>query len=56
MAKAGDPAVIAGYVGSSEAFDESVTRFAIAYADRNERDWQVLKSAIKTGRIHAMRE
>jgi uncharacterized protein (DUF2252 family) len=56
MAKAGDPAVIAGYVGSSEAFDESITRFAMAYADRNERDWQVLKSAIKNGRIHAMRE
>jgi uncharacterized protein (DUF2252 family) len=56
MAKAGDPALIAGYLGSSEAFDEGIARFAVAYADRNERDWQVLKSAIKAGRIRAMHE
>ncbi|MFC0402302.1 DUF2252 domain-containing protein [Paraburkholderia rhizosphaerae] len=56
MAKSGDPALIAGYAGSSEAFDDALTRFSTTYADRNERDWMVLKSAVKAGRIRAIRE
>jgi hypothetical protein len=33
-----DFANIAGYMGSSEMFDEAVTEFAVEYADQNERD------------------
>ena len=51
MAKAGDPALLTGYIGKSEAFDEAIERFALAYADQNEKDWLVLKAAVKAGRI-----
>lgn len=56
MAKAGDPALLTGYVGKSDAFDASIERFALAYADQNEADWEALKKAAKTGRIQAVRE
>jgi hypothetical protein len=56
MAKAGDPALISGYVGKSAAFDEAIGRFALAYAKQNEADWAVLKAAVKSGRIQATRE
>jgi uncharacterized protein DUF2252 len=55
MAKAGDPALISGYVGRSAAFDEAIVRFALAYAEQNEADWAVLKAAVKAGRIQATR-
>ncbi len=56
MAKAGDPALICGYVGRSDAFDEAVQQFALAYAERNEADWSALKAAVKSGRVQAQRE
>lgn len=56
MAKAGDPALICGYVGRSGAFDEAIQQFALAYAERNEADWSALKAAVKSGRIQARRE
>jgi uncharacterized protein (DUF2252 family) len=56
MAKAADPALISGYVGRSAAFDAAIERFALAYAEQNEADWAVLKSAVKAGRIQATRE
>ena len=56
MAKAGDPALISGYVGKSSAFDQAIARFALSYAERNEADWAVLKSAVKAGKIQATRE
>lgn len=52
-ARAGDAAIVAGYVGSGSAFDEAVTEFAVAYADQTEKDWQNFCAAIKTGRIVA---
>ena len=51
MAKAGDPALLTGYVGKSSAFDAAIEKFALAYADQNEKDWSVLKAAVKAGRI-----
>jgi uncharacterized protein (DUF2252 family) len=51
MAKAGDPALLWGYVGKSDAFDEAMVQFALAYAEQNEKDWSVLKAAVKAGRI-----
>jgi uncharacterized protein (DUF2252 family) len=56
MAKAGDPALLTGYVGKSAAFDEAIERFALAYAEQNEADWKVLKAAAKSGRIQVTRE
>ncbi|WP_129561349.1 DUF2252 domain-containing protein [Paraburkholderia dokdonensis] len=56
MAKAGDPALLCGYIGKSSAFDDAIERFALAYADRNEADWEVLKAAVKSGRIQVIRQ
>ena len=56
MAKAGDPAQICGYLGKSDAFDEAIQQFALAYAERNEADWTTLKAAVKAGRVQAIRE
>lgn len=52
-ARTGDAACISGYIGKGDAFCEAVTDFAVAYADQTERDYQVLKEAVKSGRIKA---
>ena len=52
-ARTGDPARIAGYLGKSEAFDEAVEEFAIAYADQTERDHAALVKAIRARRLPA---
>ncbi len=49
--RSGDPATIAGYLGTSDAFDDAIVKFARAYADQTERDYQALLKAIKSGRI-----
>jgi uncharacterized protein (DUF2252 family) len=41
-ARAGDPATIAGYIGTSNPFDEAIVRFAVEYADQTDRDWEAL--------------
>jgi uncharacterized protein (DUF2252 family) len=50
-AKSGDAAMIAGYVGKSDELDEAMVKFAFAYADQTEKDYQALVSAVKSGRI-----
>jgi len=50
-AKAGDAAMISGYIGRSDAVDEALTRFARAYADQTEQDHAALVKAVKSGRI-----
>jgi uncharacterized protein (DUF2252 family) len=50
-AKAGDPATIAGYLGSNDRFDRAIARYARAYADQVERDFGAFNSAIRSGRI-----
>ncbi|HZU78468.1 MAG TPA: DUF2252 domain-containing protein [Acidimicrobiales bacterium] len=42
---------IAGYLGRGTVFDDSVARFAIAYADRTEADHRALVAAIGAGRF-----
>ena len=51
-AKSGDAAMIAGYVGKSEALDDALTGFAFAYADQTERDHAALEKAARSRRIH----
>jgi uncharacterized protein (DUF2252 family) len=55
-AKSGDAAMISGYLGSSSRFDKAVAKFALAYADQNERDYQALLKAIRGGRIQTLEE
>ena len=50
-AKAGDPALISGYIGRSNALDVAIGRFATAYADQNEKDFERLQAAAARGRI-----
>jgi uncharacterized protein (DUF2252 family) len=52
-ARAGDAAVVAGYMGGSTAFDAAIGEFALAYADQTERDWNTFLAAKKAGRIVA---
>ena len=39
-ARSGDRIAIASYLGKGDAFDEALARFAEAYADQNERDFE----------------
>ncbi len=52
-ARAGQPALLAGYMGRSSAFDESLAAFAVSYADQNDRDYKVFLDAIRSGRLPA---
>ncbi|HEX5878267.1 MAG TPA: DUF2252 domain-containing protein [Actinomycetota bacterium] len=44
-ARSGDPAAIAGYLGSGDAFDQAVASFAEAYADQTEADHAAFSAA-----------
>jgi uncharacterized protein (DUF2252 family) len=44
-ARAGDSGIIAGYIGTSERFDEAIVNFADAYLKQTTRDWQTLMNA-----------
>jgi uncharacterized protein (DUF2252 family) len=46
-ARSSDPMVIAGYLGSGEAFAETLGRFGSLYADQTEKDWQALRRSGK---------
>lgn len=46
-ARAGDSAMVAGYLGNSERFDDAVGAFAEAYADQTELDWRQLVQSMK---------
>lgn len=54
-AKSGDAAVIAGYAGKSDALDEAITRFAVAYTEQTERDYAELQQAARSRRIKVAR-
>ena len=53
-ARAGQPALIAGYLGKGDQFDEAVADFATAYAEQNERDYKALVRAARQGRIEVL--
>ncbi len=52
-ARSGDRIAIAGYLGSSPAFEQAVADFGEAYADVNEEDYRGLAAAATTGLITA---
>ena len=55
-ARSGDPALISGYLGKGDAFDQAIEAFSVAYADQNDKDYEALKSAIKSGKLKAVIE
>ncbi len=50
-AKSGDAAMLAGYIGKSQALDNALVKFAEAYADQTERDHEQLVAAIRQKRL-----
>ena len=50
-ARSGDPARIAGYLGSNATFDDAVCEFAVEYADQSLRDYRAFLKAIRGGRV-----
>jgi len=53
-ARSGDPVAIAGYLGSSDTFDEALGDFAKCYADQNERDFEAFMDGVRSGRLPAV--
>ena len=43
--------MIAGYCGNSDALDDAIARFALAYARQTEQDHGALDKARRGGRI-----
>ena len=52
-ARSGDRIAIAAYLGGSDVFEQAIARFAAAYADQNQRDYDALVAAVASGRITA---
>jgi len=50
-AKAGGAPRIAGYLGKSDSFDTALGKYAIAYADKTEQDFESFRRAAAGGRI-----
>ena len=52
-ARSGEPATIAGYLGTDSQFEDAMATFADEYADQTERDHAAMLAAIASGRIAA---
>jgi uncharacterized protein (DUF2252 family) len=52
-ARSGDAALLSGYLGNSDTFDQAIADFSFAYADQNEKDYMAIKNAIKSGKLEA---
>jgi len=55
-ARSADAVTLSGYLGTGEAFEDSLVEFAGHYADQSERDHGLLRKAIRGGRIEALTE
>ena len=53
-ARSGDAIAIGSYLGAGDRFDQAMCRFAMAYADQNQKDYEALKLAIATNKVHAI--
>lgn len=50
-ARSGDRFAIASYMGKKDVFDQAIARFARAYADQNERDYERFMQAVEAGEL-----
>ncbi len=55
-ARSGEPAIITGYMGKSDKFDQAIADFSTAYADQSERDHKTLTKAVRAGKLEAIIE
>ena len=53
-ARSGDAAMLSGYLGNADNFDQAIADFAVAYADQTERDHAALADAVLSGKIEAV--
>jgi hypothetical protein len=51
--RTGDAAAITGYLGSRDAFDQAIARFAQRYARQSHDDYLAFKREIDAGRLEA---
>lgn len=49
--KAGDAAMIVGYLGGKDQFDQAIGDYAVGYADQVERDYAAFVKAIRSGKL-----
>jgi uncharacterized protein (DUF2252 family) len=52
-ARSSKAAVISGYLGSSDKFDQAIADFAVSYSAQNEKDYDALQSAVRSGKLEA---
>jgi hypothetical protein len=55
-ARSGDAAMISGYMGSGQTFDDAIGEFAVEYSDQNRKDFRTFVRAVREGRIQAIVE
>src|SRR5260370_5103893 len=55
-ARSGDAAMISGYMGSSETFDDPICEFSVEDADQSQRDYRPMVKAVRGGRAKAIVE
>ncbi|MGE5362180.1 MAG: DUF2252 domain-containing protein [Bacteroidales bacterium] len=55
-ARSGSAATISGYLGKSDAIDQAIAAFSMAYANQNERDHAALDRAVRKGKVPAVFE
>jgi len=55
-ARSGDAAMISGYMGSGETFDDAIGEFAVEYADQAERDYRAFVRAAREKKFEVMLE
>jgi hypothetical protein len=55
-ARSGDAAMISGYLGSGQTFDDAIGEFAVEYADQNRSDYRSFVRAVREGRVQVMVE
>jgi hypothetical protein len=55
-ARSGNSTMLSGYMGKSDAFDQAIAAFSMAYADQNEKDHATLARAVKQGKVKAVFE
>ena len=53
-ARSGDSAMLSGYLGNADNFDQAIADFAVAYADQTERDHAALADAVRSGKVEAV--
>lgn len=53
-ARSGNRAAIAAYLGDTAAFDKAMTKWAVAYSERNDADYKEFTKAIASGKLPSM--